>query len=191
MPICSLRRLACAYLPSYLPQRMAIGVPRGLRRLAQCMLVLSMLGVFSAGQAQVPAPALVTTTIDGQKVALKDLRGKVVVVTFWATTCAICLAEQPDLVKTYERYRSRGLEVVVVAMSYDRPDLIKRHLSRYPMPFKVVWDQDGQIVGKFGGVLGTPTTFIVDRKGQLISRTTGAIAFDKLERLLNKSLPPT
>lgn len=143
----------------------------------------------SAVMAQVPAPPLRATTVEGQPVSLAQLRGKVVLVNFWATTCAICLAEQPELVQTFRRYQPRGLEVIAVAMPYDRPDLMKRHLSKYPMPFKVVWDREGQIVSQFGGVLGTPTTFVVDREGRLISRTTGAIAFDKLERLLDKSLP--
>ena len=109
----------------------------------------------SAATAQVPAPPLRATTVDGQSVSLAQLRGKVVLVNFWATTCAICLAEQPELVQTFRRYQPRGLEVIAVAMPYDRPDLIKRHLSKYPMPFKVVWDQEGKIVGQFGGVLGT------------------------------------
>ncbi len=138
--------------------------------------------------AQVPAPPLRASTVDGQPVSLAQLRGKVVLVHFWATTCAICLAEQPELVQTFRRYQPRGLEVIAVAMPYDRPDLIKRHLSRYPMPFKIVWDQEGQIGSEFGGIVGTPTTFVVDREGRLISRTTGAIDFDKLERLLDKSL---
>ncbi|MDL2338472.1 MAG: TlpA disulfide reductase family protein [Pseudomonadota bacterium] len=135
-----------------------------------------------------PAPALSTSTIDGHKVALQDMRGKVVLVTFWATTCTICLAEQPDLVKTYERYRSRGIEIVAVAMPYDRPDLIKQHLAKYPMPFQVVWDKDGLIGRQFLGILGTPTTFIVDKSGRLVSKTVGAIDFDKLRHFLDASL---
>lgn len=148
-----------------------------------------LLAAAGAATSQVPAPSLRASTLEGQAVSLAQLRGKMVLVNFWATTCAICLAEQPDLVQMYQRYQARGLEVIAVAMPYDRPDLIKSHLSKYPMPFKVVWDQDGQIVSQFGGIVGTPTTFVVDREGRLISRTIGAIAFDKLERLLDKSLP--
>lgn len=153
-----------------------------------CLVVVCALGTASAAKAQMPAPALVTSTIDGAKLTLQGLRGKIVLVTFWATTCAICLAEQSDLVKTYERYRPRGLEVVAVAMPYDRPDLIRQHLAKYPMPFPVVWDADGQIGRQFLGILGTPTTFIVDKSGRMVSKTVGAIDFDKLQRFLDGSL---
>lgn len=165
-----------------------ISLARTIRQVLRCMAVACALGAVSAAQAQVPAPALITTTIDGHKLALRELRGKVVLVTFWATTCTICLAEQPDLVKTYERYRARGLEVVAVAMPYDRPDLIKQHLTKYPMPFPVVWDQDGQIGRQFRDILGTPTTFIIDKSGGLVSKTVGVIDFVKLRRFLDGSL---
>ena len=161
---------------------------RAVRGALRWMLVAWALGAVGAAQAQVPAPALIATTIDGHKLALQELRGKVVLVTFWATTCTICLAEQPDLVKTCERYRARGLEVVGVAMPYDRLDLIKQHLSKYPMPFPVVWDKDGEIGRQFRGILGTPTTFIVDKSGRLVSKTVGAIDFDKLRHFLDDSL---
>lgn len=156
--------------------------------LRRFLVVVCALGAVGAAKAQVPAPSLVTSTIDGHKLVLRDLRGKFVLVTFWATTCTICLAEQPDLVKTYERYRPRGLEVVAVAMPYDRPELIKQHLAKYPMPFPVVWDKDGQIGRQFLGILGTPTTFIVDKSGRLVSKTVGAIDFEKLRHFLDGSL---
>lgn len=76
-----------------------IGTARALRGALRCLLVVCVLSI-GAARAQVPAPALVTSTIDGSKLTLQGLRGKIVLVTFWATTCAICLAEQPDLVKT-------------------------------------------------------------------------------------------
>ena len=157
-------------------------------RAALRLWVVCALGVATGSQAQMPAPALSTSTIDGHEVALQDMRDKVVLVTFWASTCTICLAEQTDLVQTYERYRSRGLEIVAVAMPYDRPDLIKLHLAKYPMPFQVVWDKDGQISRQFLGILGTPTTFIVDKSGRLVSKTVGAIDFDKLRHFLDASL---
>lgn len=165
-----------------------MGRANAARAVLLCMVVACALGAARAAKAQVPAPTLITSTIDGHKLALRDLRGKIVLVTFWATTCTICLAEQPDLVKTYERYNARGLEVLAVAMPYDRPDLVRQHLAKYPMPFPVVWDQDGQIGRQFFGILGTPTTFIVDKSGHLVSKTVGAIDFDKLRRFLDGSL---
>ena len=161
---------------------------RGVRQALRCLLIACALGAASVAQSQVPAPALTATTIDGQKLTLSGLRGKVVLVTFWATSCTICLAERPELVQTYERYRARGLEVVAVAMPYDRTDLIKQHLAKYPMPFHVVWDKDGQIGRQFRDIIGTPTTFIVNKNGHLVSKTVGPIDFDKLRRFLDGAL---
>lgn len=152
------------------------------------IMLLALGGAAITVHAEVVAPALTFTSIDGQKLRLSELRGKVVLVTFWATTCAICLVEQPELVQTYRRYRPRGLEVVAVAMPYDRLDLIRQHIAKYPMPFPVVWDKDGDIGRQFRDIPGTPTTFIVDKKGHLVSKTVGAIDFAKLRSFLDATL---
>ena len=135
-----------------------------------------------------PAPALVASTIDGTKLTLLGLHGKVVLVTFWATTCTICLAEQPDRVKTYQRYHARGLEMwpwrcrMTARSSSSSTSPSTRCHSR--------WSgiRDGQIGRKFLGVLGTPKTFIVDKSGHLVSKTVGEIDFDKLQRFLDGAL---
>lgn len=62
------------------------------------------------------------------------------------------------------------------------------HATADPIPFPVVWDKDGQIGRQFLGILGTPTTFIVDKSGRLVSKTVGAIDFDKLRHFLDGSL---
>lgn len=160
-----------------------------LRRAARWAMLLIALGLPLNLHAQtVSAPALTFTTIDGRTIRLHDLRGKTVLVKFWATSCEICLAELPDFIQTYEAYRKRGLEVIAVAMPYDQADLINRYIAKYELPFPVVWDRGGNIGKSFGGIIGTPTTFVVDKNSRLISKTIGPIDFEKLRKFLDGAL---
>ncbi len=127
-------------------------------------------------------------TLKGERIQLRDLRGKIVLVNFWATTCPACVKEMPELVKTYERYRARGLEIVAVAVSYDPPALVKEFAAKNGLLFPVVPDTQEEIAKAFGGVKVVPTTFVLDKKGQLVSRTLGMIAFDKLHVFLDEQL---
>ena len=154
--------------------------------------ILPLLAAWSfalAVQAQtIDAPSVTFITIEGQKISLHEMRGKVVLVNFWATSCSICRAEMPELIQTYQQYRARGLELVAVAMSYDDPARIQPYIRKHGLPFPVVWDKSGEFGRRFYDVNATPTTFIVDKDGQIVSRTLGMIDFDKLHRFLNQAL---
>lgn len=128
------------------------------------------------------------TTLKGERIKLRDLRGKVVLMNFWATTCPACVKEMPELVKTYEHYRARGFEVVAVAMAYDPPAFVKEFAAKNGLPFPVALDTQEEIVKAFGGVKVVPTTFVMDKDGRLVSRTLGMIAFDKLPAFLDHLL---
>lgn len=126
-------------------------------------------------------------TLKGERLPLRDLRGKVVLVNFWATTCPACVKEMPELVTTYERYRARGFEVVAVAMAYDPPAFVKEFAEKNGLPFPVALDTQEDLAKAFGGVKAVPTTFVLDREGRLVSRTLGMIAFDKLHAYLDRA----
>ncbi len=70
------------------------------------------------------APQTTFATITGEKLPLHTLSGKAVIVTFWATTCPGCMKEIPHLIELYQHYHNQGLEIIAVAMSYDRPDQV-------------------------------------------------------------------
>lgn len=153
--------------------------------------VLVLAAVFiafaAAGYRSVSKPAtpIVTfTTLSGEKIDLVDLRGKIVLVNFWATSCSVCMAEMPDLVATYRRYREQDFEVIAVAMHYDEPDLVRGYSTKQALPFPVVFDTDGKLAREFDQVGATPTTFLIDRAGRRISKTVGIINFDKLRTFL-------
>lgn len=157
-------------------------------RLHWTMLIIALGAGLNAHAQTTAAPALTFATVEGQKIRLSDLRGKIVLINFWATSCAICLAELPDLIQTYQQYRNRGLEVIAIAMPYDQSDLIKQYVAKHGLPFPVVWDAKGDIGHRFGKIRGTPTTFIVDKNGQVISQTIGIIDFGKLRKFLDDAL---
>src|SRR5512135_2728071 len=96
------------------------------------------------------APQATFTTLTGEKVTLESLRGKVVMVNFWATSCPGCVKEMPELVNTYQKYHSQGLETVAVAMSYDPPAYVKQFTERTGLPFTVALDTDGSAAQAFG-----------------------------------------
>lgn len=156
------------------------------RRLPWALLALALVMPWHVPvQAAPEAPAF--TTLDGKKIRPGELRGKLVLVNFWATSCGICLQEMPDLIATYRRYRSRGLEVIAVAMSYDEPEQIRAYMAKHSLPFPVVFDRDGALAREFEGVRATPTTFLIDRSGKRISKTVGIIDFEKLRAFLESA----
>ncbi|MHB1354189.1 MAG: TlpA disulfide reductase family protein [Thiobacillus sp.] len=134
------------------------------------------------------APAATFTTLTGKPVALADLRGKVVLVNFWATSCPGCVKEMPDLVETYKQYKDRGLEIIAVAMSYDPPNYVLNFVQTRQVPFPVAIDVKGEHARAFGNVQVVPTTFIIGKDGGILEQRLGELDFVKLRALLDKEL---
>ena len=142
-----------------------------------------------AGWSRPVAPADVNFIgVHGDQFAMSSLKGKVVLVNFWATSCTVCVSEMPKMVETFERYRGQGLETVAVAMSYDPPDKVFAYAQQNKLPFRVTLDIFGKAVKAFGGVRGTPTTFLVDRSGKIVRRFEGEPDFAMLGELIEKEL---
>jgi peroxiredoxin len=140
--------------------------------------------VFSRQQA----PDVTFISIDGQKISSQDLRGKVVMVNFWATSCATCVKEMPQMVETYNKFKGQGLEFVAVAMSYDPPNYVLNYTETRKLPFKVALDSGGDLAKQFGDVAMTPTTFVIGKDGKILKRYLGEPDFASLHALLQKSL---
>ena len=145
-------------------------------------------GVF-AGWNRPIAPAEVNFIgVRGDRFAMSSFKGKVVLVNFWATSCTVCVSEMPKLVRTYETYREQGLETVAVAMSYDPPDRVFAYALQNKLPFRVTLDIFGKAMDAFGGIRGTPTTFLVDRRGRIVQRFEGEPDFAVLGELIEREL---
>jgi len=152
-------------------------------------LVAAVAIFLAASLAWTPgAPDVEIVSIRGEKIATAGLRGRVAVVNFWATDCAICVKEMPEMARTYERFRDRGLEFVAVAMRHDPPNRVLDYAGRNALPFKVALDVKGEIAAAFGSVRFTPTTLVIDKRGRIVARIEGAPDFAKLNRLLEQAL---
>ena len=153
--------------------------------LAAAALVALAGVVFTQQEA---APEVQFATLSGQKFATSDLRGKVLLVNFWATSCVTCVREMPMLVDTYRKFAPRGYEMVAVAMSYDHPNFVAEYAQKNALPFKVALDFDGNVAKQWGNVRVTPTTFVVDRRGRIIKQYLGEPSVAELHALLEKAL---
>lgn len=141
-----------------------------------------------AGCGPSQAPEITFVSLSGQEIPMQSLHGKVVVVNFWATSCAVCLREMPDLAHLQRRFGDQGVTVIAVAMRYDPPNQVLDYAKSAALPFVVSLDPMGKIEAAFGGVRGTPTTFIIDKRGQIVQRILGAPDFPRLHTLLEAKL---
>ncbi|MBK8062792.1 MAG: TlpA family protein disulfide reductase [Betaproteobacteria bacterium] len=137
---------------------------------------------------QETAPEVRFVTLAGDRLATSDLRGKVVLVNFWATSCVTCVHEMPMLSDTYRKFAPRGYETIAVAMSYDHPNQVAEFARQRQLPFKVAIDTDGSIARQFGNVRVTPTTYLLDKKGRVIKTYLGEPKVEEFHALLEKAL---
>jgi len=110
---------------------------------------------------------------NGQQINLKDYRGRPVLVTFWATSCPGCIKEMPHLIELYRELAPKGLEIIGVAMSYDRPDHVLEMQKRKNIPYPIVYDGVNDASRAFGGVRLTPTSFLINPQGQIVNQKIG------------------
>ncbi len=137
------------------------------------------------------APRVTFVSIAGEKISSESLRGRVVLVNFWATDCVVCVREMPQITATYNKYRAQGFETIAVAMRHDPPNYVLDYAERNRLPFKVALDPLGDLAQAFGGVKLTPTTFIIDRRGRIVRRIIGEPDFAELHALLEEKLRET
>jgi peroxiredoxin len=149
---------------------------------------LALAGLYTSYFKDNAAPQVVFTSIQGEKLGTVDLRGKVVLVNFWATDCPICVKEMPRLVQTYQSYAPKGLELIAVAMRYDPPNYVLDYSEKNKLPFKVALDPMGDLAKAFDGVQLTPTTVLIDKHGKVVQRILGEPDFGKLEKLIEQKL---
>lgn len=151
------------------------------------LLTLAGAGYATLHQEKV-APPSTFTRLDGQPVSMQSLRGKVVMVNFWATSCTTCVGEMPQMVDTYNKFKGQGLEFVAVAMSYDRPDYVLNYTQTRKLPFTVAYDASGAAAKAWGNVAMTPTTFVIGKDGAVLATYLGQPDFAALHTLLQGAL---
>lgn len=135
-----------------------------------------------------PAPETRFVLLDGSSQSIKEQGGKVTLVNFWATSCVTCVAEMPKIVATFEKYKGRGYDTVAIAMSYDPPSYVVNFAQTRKLPFKVAIDNTGVVAKSWGNVALTPTSFLVNQRGEIVKRYVGEPDFPELHQLIESLL---
>jgi thiol-disulfide isomerase/thioredoxin len=133
-----------------------------------------------------PAPTFVRTDLYQQRIELASYRGKVVLLTFWATWCGPCQTEMPHFVKWQTRYGPQGLQIIGISMDDDPAPvsaLTRKHHVNYPI---VMGDE--RLGTSYGGILGLPVTFLIDRQGNIAARFKGETRLRAIEREMQRLL---
>ncbi|MGI4812559.1 MAG: TlpA family protein disulfide reductase [Janthinobacterium lividum] len=155
--------------------------------LALVVAIAVGLAAWFAFSASPRVPDATFTLLSGKKLSTADMKGKVYLVNFWATSCTTCMHEMPAMIDTYKSYAGKDFDFIAVAMNYDAPMYVSNYAETRHLPFKVAMD-DGSAASRFGNVQLTPTTFVVDRDGRVLKRYVGEPDFAELHKLIDSAL---
>jgi thiol-disulfide isomerase/thioredoxin len=158
---------------------------------AASIAVLAMGALVYVGSGLSAAPDSKFVLLDGTSQTTADLKGKVTLVNFWATSCTTCVAEMPKIIATYEKYKGQGFDTLAVAMQYDPPSYVVNFTETRKLPFKVAIDNTGSVAQAWGDVKLTPTTYLVNKRGEIVKRYVGEPNFTELHRLIETLLAQT
>jgi len=144
-------------------------------------------------KAEAEAKDFTVELVNGESFTLSEQQGKVVLLNIWATWCAPCREETPELVELYTEYRDQGLLVLGVSIDEQGLSVVKPFMEKYEVNYPTVID-DGTIMDKYGPTMGIPTTYIIGKKGNLRYFAVGAVTNKELEpriqALLNEKKTP-
>lgn len=155
---------------------------------ALAVLVAVGIGAWFVLRPTQTAPDVTFTTLEGKTFSMQDLRGKVVLVKFWATSCVTCVKQMPETIAAYKQYTDQGYEAVAVAMDYDPPNFVLNFAETRKLPFPVALDTKGDIARAFGDIRLTPTAFLIDKKGNIIKRYLGEYDVAEFHATVEKAL---
>jgi len=153
------------------------------------LLIFGMLipfgGVLSAEE---DASSVNLLQLDGKTIRLDDflsgMKGKLVVLNFWATWCPMCSGEITSLSSLYQDYRGRGVEVVGISLDEGGTEIVSAYVRRRKIPYPVVIG-DEAVADAFGGIPGVPVTFLITRDGKVVRQLMGAQGRRRLEKAVS------
>jgi peroxiredoxin len=157
-----------------------------MKQLLFALLITLFAGSTAVAQSGT-APNFSLQNSSGKFVELAKLKGKAVVVNFWATWCPPCKAEIPGFLKVYDKYRTKGLEIVGISLDEKGWSVVKPFIQKYKIGYPVVLD-NGEVASKYGEIRSIPTTFFIDKKGKIIDSHVGYMTEADFEKKIKKLL---
>jgi peroxiredoxin len=142
----------------------------------------------SSGLDNVPDITVVSTK--GEKLPLAHMRGKPLLVTFWASTCSICIEEMPNLIDLYREFSRQGLRIIAIDIFYDPPSLALAMQKSRNIPYTIALDSDARAARAFGDVGVTPTTFLIAPNGRVLYQKAGRINMQRVRDDIITMLKP-
>jgi len=156
-------------------------------RLVFSVAVVAACLIFSAYADIGETARLKAVLLDGRAISLEQLKGKVVMVNFWATWCPTCKAEMPQWQKFYDAYKNKGFELI--ALSIDDDEKVLRQVSKERgFSFPIAWRWDDKADDNFGDIIGTPTLYVVDRNGKVAWMKRGRVSYAQLQEVIDPLL---
>jgi peroxiredoxin len=155
--------------------------------IAGAMVAVLALTTSSAQNVGDMAPDFSRTALTGNTVQLADYRGKLVLLNFWASWCPPCLEEMPIFSRWQQDYGARGLQVIGVSMD-DAMTPVKNLLAKHPVTYPILMG-DAKLGESFGGILGLPTSYLIDPRGRLVVRYRGESNLAQMEAKIKELLP--
>ena len=125
-----------------------------------------------AGTVGSKAPDFALPDLSGKTVRLSDFEGKVVILDFWATWCPPCRDEVPDFVRLQAKYREKGLAVVGLSLDAEGAKLVRPFAEEFNVNYAMLLANE-ETTRRFGGIVGIPTTFVLDRTGRIVRKFIG------------------
>jgi cytochrome c biogenesis protein CcmG/thiol:disulfide interchange protein DsbE len=148
--------------------------------------LVSRSGLLVSARIGAPAPQFAVADLNGNPIRLADLRGRPVIVNFWASWCGPCVEEFPLLQRALEAHRGEGLAIIGIVYA-DRSEAARAFIGRMGATWPSAMDPDGRLAREYS-IFGPPETFFIDRRGTLVSRQIGQLSAADLERQLSAIL---
>jgi len=158
-------------------------------RIISIITIIALAGLCgcSQGNAATKAAEFTLLDINGRSVSLSDFKGKVIILDFWATWCPPCKAEIPHFIELYYKYKSKGLEIIGIGLDTGGAKVLKEFANANGVTYPILVGNNN-VTNAYGGVRGIPTTFVIDREGNIIKKLVGYQTKEVFEELIQDLL---